>query len=240
MSLRTDYKDAVFSGNRKYRVVENEDETVSFEDVTEYAQEGDAFGAKDINDTNKAVKELQEVADALGMQYVEVYTSQPESFNFGTDFADAIFVLIELRDAAGFATRKLLYPMTGKGQLDKFNQTQEVFDSLNEVWHSVGFGCDELDGSSAWLSLPPTSSSLSFDRMGYYKSAGGSSSSGGSSEAVEVVQTTAIDFSAWSDGSFKETLADGTEITYMVEFDESGQPTKISDGTTECAVTWEA
>ena len=57
---------------------------------------------------------------------------------------------------------------------------------------------------------------------------------------TEIVQTTAIDFSAWSDGSFKETLADGTEITYMVEFDESGQPTKISDGTTECAVTWEA
>ena len=56
MSLKTDYKDAMFPGKRKYRMVQNEDGTVSFDDVTEYTQQGDRFGAKDINDTNTAVE----------------------------------------------------------------------------------------------------------------------------------------------------------------------------------------
>lgn len=56
MSLKTDYKDAMFQGNRKYQMIQNEDGTVSFEDVTEYTQEGDSFGAKDINDTNTEVE----------------------------------------------------------------------------------------------------------------------------------------------------------------------------------------
>ena len=59
MSLKTDYVDALFSGSRKYRVIENEDGTVSFEDVTEYTQAGDSFGAKDVNETNAAVISLQ-------------------------------------------------------------------------------------------------------------------------------------------------------------------------------------
>ena len=56
MSLKTDYKDAMSQGNRKYQMIQNEDGTVSFEDVTEYTQEGDSFGAKDINDTNTEVE----------------------------------------------------------------------------------------------------------------------------------------------------------------------------------------
>lgn len=59
-SLRTDYKDDVLSGDRKYRMVNNPDGTVSFVDVTDYTQEGDTFGASDVNATNTAVNALQE------------------------------------------------------------------------------------------------------------------------------------------------------------------------------------
>ena len=56
MALKTDYKDDIpVSERRKYQMVDNGDGTVSFVDVTEYSQEGDTFGAADINATNEAV-----------------------------------------------------------------------------------------------------------------------------------------------------------------------------------------
>ena len=65
MSLKTDYKDAMFQGSRKYRMVQNDNGTVSFEDVTEYTQEGDSFGAKDINDTNTEVEKKFDSSDVV-------------------------------------------------------------------------------------------------------------------------------------------------------------------------------
>lgn len=57
--LKTDYKDDVLdttqNTKRKYQMIDNGDGTVSFEDVTEYIQQGDSFGADDINDTNEEV-----------------------------------------------------------------------------------------------------------------------------------------------------------------------------------------
>lgn len=55
--LRTDYQDDVFSGNRKYQMVQNGDNTVSFVDVTEYVQVGDTYGASEINEQNTAINE---------------------------------------------------------------------------------------------------------------------------------------------------------------------------------------
>lgn len=49
-ALPTNYKEDIFQGNRKYQIVENGDGTVSFIDVTEYSQEGDTFGAAQINE----------------------------------------------------------------------------------------------------------------------------------------------------------------------------------------------
>lgn len=59
MALKTNYKDDVFSGRRKYRMINNADGTVSFEDVTEYSQVGDTFGAADINATNSDIENTQ-------------------------------------------------------------------------------------------------------------------------------------------------------------------------------------
>ena len=58
MALKTDYKDAMFDGDRKYRITANADGTSRISDETEYTQEGDFFGANDVNATNKAVNHL--------------------------------------------------------------------------------------------------------------------------------------------------------------------------------------
>lgn len=58
MALKTDYKDAMFDGSRKYRITENDDGTVTIEDVTSYTQTGDKFGANDVNGTNEEVNRV--------------------------------------------------------------------------------------------------------------------------------------------------------------------------------------
>lgn len=55
MALKTNYKDAVYTGNRKYTQTNNTDGTISLVDATAYSTEGDPFGASDINATNSAV-----------------------------------------------------------------------------------------------------------------------------------------------------------------------------------------
>lgn len=60
--LKTNYVDDVLDTTknqlRKYRKIQNDDGTVSFVDVTEYTQVGTSFGAKDINDTNAAINDV--------------------------------------------------------------------------------------------------------------------------------------------------------------------------------------
>lgn len=55
-NLRTDYTDAVWSGLKKYVQVDNPDDTVSFQDVTQYSnKEKSFFGARDANRMNEAI-----------------------------------------------------------------------------------------------------------------------------------------------------------------------------------------
>lgn len=60
--LKTNYVDDVLDTTknqlRKYQQIQNDDGTVSFVDVTEYTRVGTSFGAKDINDTNAAINEV--------------------------------------------------------------------------------------------------------------------------------------------------------------------------------------
>lgn len=66
-NLKTDYKDDVLDTSvntkRRYNMITNADGTVSFEDVTAYLQNGDIFGAADINSVNVAANHAQ---NALG------------------------------------------------------------------------------------------------------------------------------------------------------------------------------
>ena len=61
MALKEDYKDAVFSGLRKYKMLDNGDGTVSPVDMTEYEENGDKFGAKDVNAITKTVNATGEI-----------------------------------------------------------------------------------------------------------------------------------------------------------------------------------
>ena len=60
-TLPTNYKDDILNtsveGMRRYQMIYNSDNTVSFKDVTPYDQTGSDFGAGDINLTNQAVNQ---------------------------------------------------------------------------------------------------------------------------------------------------------------------------------------
>lgn len=65
VNFKDDILDPSMSGKRKYRLIDNGDGTVSFEDVTDYTQTGSDFGAGQINATNKAVNESCDKADVI-------------------------------------------------------------------------------------------------------------------------------------------------------------------------------
>lgn len=58
-TLKTNYKDDVLdiaeNVNRKFNMIENEDNSVSFEDVSVYSQTGDEISALDMNATNTQI-----------------------------------------------------------------------------------------------------------------------------------------------------------------------------------------
>lgn len=85
MALPTNYTDATWTGNRKYKMTTNSDGTVSFEDVTSYTnKENSFFGAADANAMNAAVNELN---TNLTGNYVYV-GSNSVAMSFGMVAAD--------------------------------------------------------------------------------------------------------------------------------------------------------
>lgn len=87
MALKTDYKDDVLdvtqNEKRKYRIINNDDGSVSLEDVTVYLQNGDSFGASEINMINKGVNG---VSNALIT--VENVAVAPDSWVVSSDYTD--------------------------------------------------------------------------------------------------------------------------------------------------------
>lgn len=68
MALPTNFRDDILKSGetkRKYKMINNPDGTISFDDVTDYQQVGSDFGAKQVNDTNTAVNDLQPAADKI-------------------------------------------------------------------------------------------------------------------------------------------------------------------------------
>ena len=58
MALKTDYKDAAWSGNRIFEISDAGNGKNTIKDATIYTVSGDAFGAKDINTTNAAINRI--------------------------------------------------------------------------------------------------------------------------------------------------------------------------------------
>lgn len=91
--LRTDYKDDVLNINtnerRKYRMINNSDGTISFEDVTDYVQNGDSFGSSDLNAITERVNRSLTGADVVdNLESTE--TKLPLSANMGKELNDKI------------------------------------------------------------------------------------------------------------------------------------------------------
>lgn len=67
--LKTNYTDDVLNTSkntkRKYSMITNSDGTVSLEDVTEYLQVGDDFGAADVNSITASVNSIGVRLDGL-------------------------------------------------------------------------------------------------------------------------------------------------------------------------------
>ena len=109
MGLKTDYKDAMFDGQRRYRLIPNEDGTYSLPDETIYTQKGDKFGANDINATNKAINQINHVTEvtltAAGWTGSAAPYTQTITVSGATEDMEAI-VVSALEDGAIEATQK--------------------------------------------------------------------------------------------------------------------------------------
>ena len=126
MALKQNYKDDILdvsvNTKRKYRMTENQDGTVSLDDETVYTQEGDSFGATDMNATNGKVNALEGDIDDINdnltnkqnKDWVEIAntTSSSEttvSFN-ESDYSELL--LVSFRDDGSLASGGCLFPIS--------------------------------------------------------------------------------------------------------------------------------
>lgn len=89
--LKTNYKNDVLAdsmnGRRKYRMINNSDGTVSFQDVTEYEQNGTDFSASDVNSIAENINLSASIQDVVA--YSEYCSDITTEINFD-NFYDAV------------------------------------------------------------------------------------------------------------------------------------------------------
>lgn len=96
--LKTDYKDDVLDTEvnelRKYQMIQNEDGTVSFVDVTEYLQVGDSFGSADVNDItlalNETINRYNQVFRTVAKNYMVTPAAEKSVVELPYDLTDVI------------------------------------------------------------------------------------------------------------------------------------------------------
>ena len=62
--------------------------------------------------------------------------------------------------------------------------------------------------------------------------------SNGFTDLYGLRRTKVMDFSEWDSGYFNETVDGDINIQYSIQFDSSGRPVKITDGSHETSVIW--
>ena len=128
MALRTDFKDSVLkdtTGNKKYKMTNNSDNTVSFTDVTEYSQEGSSYGAKEIIEEREAINSVIvhktrtvegsyltcDVAEAGAVTWFRISSNTTSKLTNGTEYKPftvtpaplfGVFRRIYITDTLGF------------------------------------------------------------------------------------------------------------------------------------------
>lgn len=138
MALRTDFKDSVLkdtTGNKKYKMTNNSDNTVSFTDVTEYSQEGSPYGAKEVNEEREAINSVIvpktrtvdgsyltcDVAESGAITWFRISSNTTSKLTNGTKYKPftvtpaplfGIFRRIYITDSLGF-----IFKITTSGQV---------------------------------------------------------------------------------------------------------------------------
>lgn len=128
MALRTDFKDSVpknTTENKKYKMTNNSDNTVSFTDVTEYSQEGSPYGAKEVNEEREVINSIIvpktrtaegsyltcDVAEAGAVTWFRISSNTTSKLTNGTEYKPftvtpaplfGIFRRIYITDSLGF------------------------------------------------------------------------------------------------------------------------------------------
>lgn len=107
--LKTDYKDAMYDGARKYKIISNADGTSGITDETVYTQGGDPFGANDINATNAAINRQDHVT--LLTLAADAWTGDEAPYEQtvsvdGVTAEDNPILVSALEDGADLATQK--------------------------------------------------------------------------------------------------------------------------------------
>lgn len=122
--LPVDYTDAIWAGLKRYNQINNEDGSVSFQDVTSYTgKEKSFFGAKDANRMNEALNTL--------MSMVENGTDLYEAFqNYFTE-QKSLFKQEADSKAADFDDYTDNLKQAYKNEIDTFESQQE---SIYSAW----------------------------------------------------------------------------------------------------------
>jgi hypothetical protein len=128
--LKENYTDAVWSGLRKYNLIENSDDTISLQDVTVYSQKENSFyGASDANRTNAAINIIMAMLENgtdLYTNFQQYFASQQTLFedNANQKLSGFDTYLDELESTTDTKVDNLLNGYTTR--ISQFESTQEA------------------------------------------------------------------------------------------------------------------
>lgn len=112
--MKTDWKDAVYT-QKKYTMTNNSDGTVSFTDATSYTQEGDDFGAAELNEIGAEVNKIQGMKaitlTAAGWSSAAPYTQTVSVSGITAD--DLPIAVLDVSGAADYSAEKNLKKQFG-------------------------------------------------------------------------------------------------------------------------------
>lgn len=233
--LRTDYEDAVFEGRRKYLIIENQDNTYSFADVTNYAVKDKAFiGAKDINAMNIAMNLIMEALNAgtnLYIVFTEFFENQKilfeETANGHNDEFDGY--LTELRASVMEQCENLkeaVMAQCAKLQSDyvgEITQFEKVQESVFSTWFELMKGQLSKDAAGKLqMQMNAAEYQALLDRLSVTNKTTEFQADGSILEtAYDGSWSKTTEFQA--DGSILETYTDERyEIRKVTEFREDG------------------
>jgi hypothetical protein len=132
--LPVNYTDAVWAGLKKFNMIENQDGTVSFQDVTQYSQkENSFFGAYEANKMDEALNTLMSMVESgtdLYEAFQNYFNTQKDLFEDEADLKQSGFTTyinqLEAQGDAIITTLQTDY----RNEIDQFEATQEqVFNT---------------------------------------------------------------------------------------------------------------